>query len=305
METRLQHHRQDDARSTLDDAASPTDEQKQKEIQPSLTPPQTSHNNDRSAVESAIHLLSEHRKYRLEISEAIFKGEHPIENPVTSIPLTLTQYESFLSQLKEFHPELEAATDRYRYAAPLIIPTKDTITNSQARYDYDSITELLMFRMAPASITHGDMIESIKHEISKQIDAIQDGDDASAKFAKDIHNVGNAEVRLVDKIWDKDGRTVVVFQSRSPDGQFRHLGAKRSSVILEAAYSQPMESLKKRAEDYIKLSRGKVKVVIGIDISRMTKKATVSVWRLELIHETGMEPLIVKAEETTHVCYLL
>jgi hypothetical protein len=67
-------------------------------------------------------------------------------------------------------------------------------------------------------------------------------------------------------------------------------------VVLEISYSQDGKDLEKLAWQYIQLSNGDIKAVIGIDINDPPKASTVSLWRPKYTREEGEELDILDVE---------
>ncbi|KAL5399739.1 hypothetical protein PMIN02_000443 [Paraphaeosphaeria minitans] len=71
-----------------------------------------------------------------------------------------------------------------------------------------------------------------------------------------------------------------------PDASFRHEEAKHPGVVIEVAYSQKKERLRRLAENYLLDSDANIRAVVCLDIeySKESRKATVSIWRPEVFH---------------------
>ena len=81
----------------------------------------------------------------------------------------------------------------------------------------------------------------------------------------------------------------------SPDSAFARRGARYPSVVIETSFAQKRKDLPKLAEDYILGSRGRITLVIGLDIEyRRCKRATLSMWRPERVVDNGVPFLGVK-----------
>lgn len=161
------------------------------------------------------------------------------------------------------------------------------------RFDYSPGEQKLIVRM-PSEL-HDTFARQVDVCIENQLAQLRDGTDAVARFALAIVSQGNADTWLMDKD-DKKKR-----HKRSPDGRFRHLGAKFPGVIMEISYSQKRKDLPVLAHDYIKGSRGHIRVVVGLDLeyrkpssSLQSRQATVSVWRAEIIHPDNKKKLIAR-----------
>ena len=62
--------------------------------------------------------------------------------------------------------------------------------------------------------------------------------------------------------------------------------------MLEVAYSQKEKDLRDLAERYILGSDGNIRIVVGLGLNyRQPGKATISIWRPEIVMEDGTEHL--------------
>lgn len=67
--------------------------------------------------------------------------------------------------------------------------------------------------------------------------------------------------------------------------------------MIEASYAQKRKHLTTIAEDYILGSDSDTRVVVGLDVEyRAGRKATISIWRLEVIHDPNSEGVLVATE---------
>lgn len=90
-----------------------------------------------------------------------------------------------------------------------------------------------------------------------------------------------------------------VVVERTPDSSFGHLSQEFPSVIVEVSSSEKRKDLSRLASEYIRGSRGAVRVVVGLDIENRgddNKKATISVWRprAEDIGHPGVEVRVMQ-----------
>jgi hypothetical protein len=136
------------------------------------------------------------------------------------------------------------------------------------RYDYIPQYSELIIRM-PAYV-HELLSAKIVAEFQHQIDG------AATK-----HSPNTPLGRLIRMI-EYAGSTDVVQQPnngekpschwRSPDASFRCLGSLYPGVIIETSYSQRVKNLRRVADDYVMMSDGNVKMVLGLDIGYVAKK---------------------------------
>ena len=110
---------------------------------------------------------------------------------------------------------------------------------------------------------------------------------ALSRFLGDIETFGSTDVYAAD-----DSR-----HRRSPDHSIRCKGTRFPAIVIETAYSQSEKKLRRVAHDWIVLSHGNVKMVIGLEMnyqlplrtSSGTQVGQVLVWepvlRRELDHD--------------------
>ncbi len=157
--------------------------------------------------------------------------EHKITRPWTQIPLTQTQYERFLDQLKQ-DPELWAYAEcKIRFAASPTRPIESVITNSQ-RGNYDPVSMLLSVSI-PSPIL-GYFIDYVVREIMNQLMVISHGGDSSAEFAAQIDDGRSSRILMKEDNLATDAQGAGNFHRREPDGQFSHPNAKYPGVVLES-----------------------------------------------------------------------
>ncbi|KAH7303708.1 hypothetical protein B0I35DRAFT_155880 [Stachybotrys elegans] len=161
-------------------------------------------------------------------------------------------------------------------------------------YDYDPKSRDLRIRM-PSPI-HEFLSASIADEIYENIKRIAAQGDATGEFAAQIRKGASSRIRLNQDTEEGGASDSGRVLQRHPDGQFQHRKAAYPGVVLEISYSQDGKDLGKLAWQYIQLSNGDIKVVIGIDVNDEPKPSTVSLWRADSICEHGEEVLDVKQE---------
>ncbi|KAH5621129.1 hypothetical protein HBI68_253890, partial [Parastagonospora nodorum] len=127
------------------------------------------------------------------------------------------------------------------------------------RYDYDGDKRKLAVRM-PTGI-HERFIDAVEDDIRSQLKRIRNG----------------------------SGRRLNLRRNKSkyePNASFGHEEAQYPGVIIEVAYSQKKTCLDRLADNYILDSDASVQVVVCIHIeynNKETKKATLSIWRPQLL----------------------
>jgi hypothetical protein len=92
-----------------------------------------------------------------------------------------------------------------------------------------------------------------------------------------------------------------------PDASFWHKDARYPGLIIEVAYSQKRKRLGRLAEDYLLDSNatGSVQVVVGLDVEygdKESRKATLSVWRTQVVNTADGDELRVVQEVEDDVC---
>ncbi|KAL7904309.1 hypothetical protein GGI35DRAFT_202664 [Trichoderma velutinum] len=177
-------------------------------------------------------------------------------------------------QYCQLQKELKRESLLYRYV-------KDKV-----RWEYDWQTAILDIRMPSA--VHEFFCAAFLNEISCQLSLISEKPGPAGEFASQIKNGGSSDIHLTTE----NGGP---FQ-RQPDGQFQHAEADYSGVVVEVAYSQDWESLERRAWEYIQGSDGDIKAVIGIEINRVRKLSTVTLWRSHIYREDGDEQEIISVK---------
>ncbi|KAG8408025.1 hypothetical protein J3459_018261 [Metarhizium acridum] len=159
--------------------------------------------------------------------------------------------------------------------------------NHKLRYDYIPSAKRLVFRM-PTEL-HEWVISSVVGDLQHQLQKLGAGHGASAGFARAVDARGSPTLDF----------TKTGYGRHDPDAQFRHLRAQYPGVVIEVSYTQKRKELAHIAEDYILGSKGSVRVVIGLDIEyRNSKKATLSVWRPDVVQNEAGEPELVAVQTT-------
>lgn len=83
-----------------------------------------------------------------------------------------------------------------------------------------------------------------------------------AQFLQDVEETTTSDVQASDNPRHR----------RSPDASFCCNGAQFPGLVIETAYSQGSKSLRRVADDWVMLSDGNVKMVIGLEIGYRAKK---------------------------------
>lgn len=121
----------------------------------------------------------------------------------------------------------------------------DTLTH----FDYDPITSKLILRM-PTPF-HDILAILVQRGIEKELRKVIETDDIL---------VGQQAIEFHHKELEVRGE-------RYPDGLFWHDSSQHPNIIIEVAYSQSGKHLRAAVTDYIKHSKGKTNVAIGIDVT--------------------------------------
>lgn len=118
------------------------------------------------------------------------------------------------------------------------------------------------------SRVHEQFTDLVTLEIRRQIEiAIVKFSECSsssplAQFLRNINVAGSSDVVAYDNPGHK----------RSPDASFHCNGVHFPSLVIETAYSQGAKSLRRVADDWVMMSNGNVKMVIGLEIGYRAKK---------------------------------
>ena len=120
---------------------------------------------------------------------------------------------------------------------------------------------------------HEFFIDEVEDDIRSQLKAIRNRPDRTAQFAQNIRPARSTEIRFATS------------KSRyHPDISFGHKDARFPGLIVEVAFSQDYKQLRRLAENYLLDSDANVRVVVGINIAydKVSRKATLSIWRPKL-----------------------
>lgn len=134
---------------------------------------------------------------------------------------------------------------------------------------------------------HEALIQRIVPSLNRQMSLIASGESPSAGFARKITSGGSATVKFDDPDYGM----------HDPDASFYHSEALYPGVIIEVSYSQKRKDLPRLADEYILGSNGSIRVVVGLDVEYSGKKATLSVWRPQLLVNSAGEQEL-QAEQT-------
>ena len=69
---------------------------------------------------------------------------------------------------------------------------------------------------------------------------------------------------------------------RSPDAAFSHPDDQYPGIVIETSFSQEAKAVEKRADEYVMMSNGNIKMIISFDVEYRAsnrKVDTISVWR--------------------------
>jgi hypothetical protein len=173
---------------------------------------------------------------------------------------------------------------------------KDLFDLLTLKYRYDYFPSIKQFVLRMASVLHEAVSGQIVREIQRQLDLIASHDDASANFIRDIIPCGSAKVTFPDP----------EYGTHHPDFEFRYLGTRYPTIVIEISYSQKRQDLPRLADEYILGSNGNIHVVIGLDVEYRGKMATLSIWRPRFsINEDGGEELEAEQTVVNQVCFYL
>ncbi|KAI9769341.1 MAG: hypothetical protein M1840_004042 [Geoglossum simile] len=141
------------------------------------------------------------------------------------------------------------------------------------RYNYDPTTGLLEVYMPTTvhELNTTRIVDEIKSRI-KQFSAQCALPSALPAFLDVIENKSSSDIFAHD---DPDHK-------RSPYAAFSHPDDQFPGIVIETSYSQAVRKVEKRADEYIMMSDGNIKMVIGLDVEYRPNNQqvdTVSVWR--------------------------
>ena len=174
------------------------------------------------------------------------------------------------------------------------------------RFDYTTEKQELVIRM-PSAI-HDVFANRTSYELGKCLVRLEDKHTGSsiARIAKGIGLEGTREIhlpymhRLYQKTKDK----------KEPDGSLRYVRCRKPGLVIEVAWSQRALPLAEYAADYIRLSKGEIRTVIGIDLNNIYREyaegqdvaasaapATFSIWRAGAEDSDGYPTVIIPDNE--------
>jgi hypothetical protein len=140
---------------------------------------------------------------------------------------------------------------------------------------------------------HEIFIDRVEDAIRSQLKAVRKGSGQAARFAQKVFPARSTEIFL--PVDENPSRMKSKYE---PDASFCHIDAKYPGAIFEVAYSQQKKLLARLAEDYLLDSDASVQIVVGLDIGygkKVSRKATLSIWRTETIHSSdGSELRVVQ-----------
>ena len=143
------------------------------------------------------------------------------------------------------------------------------------------------------TVTHAVLIDRVNDAIKFQLNTIaRSSSRLTAAIAQEVRNLRSSDMYFPSG--DK----------RSPDSQWSSYNTSgQPLVIIETSYSQRPKNLARLADDYIMLSRGAIRMVVGIDIEyRGTKEARMMVWERQVVaegSETFLESKLISNEVST------
>lgn len=165
------------------------------------------------------------------------------------------------------------------------------------RFDYEPARNRLTIRMP--SPTHSYAAQFFQQEILTELDnVLKNCTDETKLIADTILTAQGCRVYLTET--DDDFGPI----ERAPDLHFTYEDTRYPSIMAEVAYSQDGKKLRSLAQDYILSSNGRVKLVIGFDLSYRNEPSTVSLWRRK-VTETEEGPELAISEEVKQVVSLI
>ena len=123
---------------------------------------------------------------------------------------------------------------------------------------------------------HDRFTRKVVNAILKEIQTVADGlppTSALSRFLRDIDAYGSTDFYAAD-----DPR-----HRRSPDDSICCEGTRFPAIVIETAYSQSEKRLRRVADDWIMLSNGNVKMVIGLEMSYQPSTTTSSETQVDQI----------------------
>ncbi|KAH0536440.1 hypothetical protein FGG08_006680 [Glutinoglossum americanum] len=136
------------------------------------------------------------------------------------------------------------------------------------RYDYDPKASELTLRI-PDPI-HDLLVDDVADEVKRQIQDIFSQiqpTSALAQFLYGVRSLGHADV---EREPSNDGK--MARGHKSPDISFGHIEATWPGLIIEVAYSQRAEGLRRTARKYAAMTGGNVRMIVGLSIRYPVKK---------------------------------
>ncbi|KAI9787509.1 MAG: hypothetical protein M1839_000039 [Geoglossum umbratile] len=141
------------------------------------------------------------------------------------------------------------------------------------RYNYDPRTGLLEIYIPTTvqKLNTTRIADEIKSHI-QQFSAQCTLPSALPAFLGVIENMSSSDIFAHD---DPDHK-------RSPDAAFSHPDDQFPGIVIESSYLQAARKVEKRADEYIMMSNGNIKMVISLDVEYRPNNQqvdTVSVWQ--------------------------
>ncbi|KAF5534345.1 hypothetical protein FMEXI_11340 [Fusarium mexicanum] len=214
-------------------------------------------------------------------SRKVSSTETPLPSPPDSLDRARPATVALPEVLVEVVSELDGAPLEVDYfkSFPLswedFKSTREAIEATFRRFDYDPFKGKIIIRMTTP--IHDSFSELVNAVVTNKLFPLQNGDDATACFARSIipllssRNYLDNQKRPALPVLDPKKK-----EQKSPDLQYCHTMAKYSGIVVEIAYTQPAKQLKKLAVEYIGGTFGKIQTVIGFGLNT-NKESTVSV----------------------------
>ncbi|KAH0544584.1 hypothetical protein FGG08_001233 [Glutinoglossum americanum] len=188
---------------------------------------------------------------------------------------------------------LELQLERQEYQELLGYLERDYLlrgyVNDKIRYDYDPAASLLQVRMPtpPHDLFTAKIVQEIISRIN-QFSAQHTPPSALPAFLNAIENESTSD------IYDYEDST----HKRSPDSAFSHPDDLFPGIVIETSYSQKAKRVEKLADEYVMMSNGSIKMVIGFDVNYPSDNGprvdTISTWRPA--HGQDQEGLFLQTE---------
>ncbi|EXJ83983.1 hypothetical protein A1O3_04650 [Capronia epimyces CBS 606.96] len=148
----------------------------------------------------------------------------------------------------------------------------DWFWNEKLHWEYSGLTAEFVIKMLsqPQQV----VVSSVGFNIESQFEVFRSAsDDKVAKFGQDFYGIGSSHVKPC-----YEG----LLSKRCPDLSWAHWGHSfYPGLVIEVGYSQTRKSMENRVFDYFYGSKGKIKIVISIDLkpSKKSKKASIEMWK--------------------------